>query len=1078
MKKLLSLLFLLKFAVLFAQKPELVVPIGHTDAIQSLVFSPDGNYFLTAANDYTAKLWDINGKELKTYSDNPGRVQQAIFTPDMRAVLIASRFAKLTSLDGELIHEFKGHVNGIWAIDISRNGKFVLTAGGDFNIKLWSIDGKELASLKNHRAKIRSVKFSPDGELILSVSEDSTIMLQDRAGNIRWQITGHNEAVNAADFSPDGKLILTAGSDNRAILWDLDGNQKNLFIGHQDKVNSVAFSSDGTSILTGSSDKRMILWKLDGTKIREFQDIDVINTVSFSSDNKQVACGSDRMTISTWDLESGLEKRYLGASPQTSKSAVSPDGKLLLALGKRYPVIWDLESRSVRTLKIHKDAVYVMKFSANGKQILTGSFDRTVKLWDLKGNLLMNFAGENLHQDIIISADISQDGAYVVSGSRDGIVVLWNKDGEAIHTFEKNEGHITSLSFSPDNNYLIINSDIDNEGVKLWDLRNKRIVKTLKGKFITAASVFFSPDGQYILAATRERSVAIWNLKGELIREFEAHSQSLSSASFSKDGKLILTSSGDKTAKLWTKDGTHLQTYIGHKYFLTSAVFSPDGKKIFTRSGDRTDKIYSIEGKELLTLVSLKEGGWAVSSPSGRFDANLEGINQLYFVQGTELISLDQLRERYEEPGLLSKVMGFNSEPLKEVKGFGHLKLAPKVQLSLNGSTLKVQLTKREGGIGSVNFFIDGSEKIADINPQRKDQVEIDLSRFERFFLAGEKSKIGIVAYDQSGSLESPMASIDFVPEINKSTNTENQSTPSASPSNSYARIFALSIGTGDYSGGESLDLSYAERDAEQMANVLEKASRLLSKKENPDVRILQTCKSCKDDEKLLPSKVNIEKEINRIALESKPQDLFVLYLSGHGKAYQDNWYYLTYEMSNENLTDEEVRKNRAISSVEIKEWLAKIPARKKVLIIDACASGQLNQEFTKGKDIPTSDIRAINRLGKHAGLHIISASTGNQASYEASPYGMGLLTYGLIKGMLGEALRDEQYIEVVQLFNYAENTIPKLASYVGRYQQPTVYRPLDAQVYDIGKVNDEVKQTVNLPKSPKPMFSSAEVPP
>ena len=291
------------------------------------------------------------------------------------------------------------------------------------------------------------------------------------------------------------------------------------------------------------------------------------------------------------------------------------------------------------------------------------------------------------------------------------------------------------------------------------------------------------------------------------------------------------------------------------------------------------------------------------------------------------------------------------------------------------------------------------------------------------------------------------------------------------------ARLFALCVGSGDYSGGTSLDLSYAEQDAQQMGKVLKMAGKELFLTAPPEIRILTTCKDCTNPNKAnFPSKVNIRKTLEEIAEKAEPDDVVLLYLSGHGVTFEDYWYYLTYEMGSSVLTDSMVRQERTISSKELKKWMAKIPARKQVMMVDACASGKLNQDLNllAQKDIPSSQIRALNRLGTRAGLYVISASTADQVSYEASPFGMGLLTYGLMQGMTGGSLRESEYIDVGILFSHAEDQVPKFADYINKVQKPMVYAPEGAESFDIGRVTESVKQSIKLP-APKPIFSKAD---
>ena len=197
------------------------VSMGHKEAIYSGIFSPDGKSILTASDDKTAKLWDLSGKCLVTFSGHSDWVISAVFSPD---------------------------------------GKSILSASGDKTAKLWDLSGKCLATFSGHSNYVYSAVFSPDGKSILTASHDNTAKLWDLSGKCLITFSGHSDWVNSAVFSLDGKSILTASFDKTAKLWDLSGKCLITLAGHSAGVYSAVFSADGKSILTVSFDETAKLW--------------------------------------------------------------------------------------------------------------------------------------------------------------------------------------------------------------------------------------------------------------------------------------------------------------------------------------------------------------------------------------------------------------------------------------------------------------------------------------------------------------------------------------------------------------------------------------------------------------------------------------------------------------------------------------------------------------------------------------------------------------------------------------------------------------------------------------------------
>jgi hypothetical protein len=218
----------------------------------------------------------------------------------------------------------------------------------------------------------------------------------------------------------------------------------------------------------------------------------------------------------------------------------------------------------------------------------------------------------------------------------------------------------------------------------------------------------------------------------------------------------------------------------------------------------------------------------------------------------------------------------------------------------------------------------------------------------------------------------------------------------------------------------------------------------------------------------LPPTRANLEKAFET-ARKCRPTDVLVVYLAGHGVALQeggqDVYCYLTSEartVSRDAFRDPAVRRQYAVTSAELTEWFKKIPALKQVLVLDTCAAGAAASKLIEHRDVSADQIRAIDRLRDRTGFHILMGCASDRVSYEASQYSQGLLTYCLLQGMRGARLRQGEYVDVMDLFQYAADQVPVLARNIGGIQKPLVFAPRGTS-FDIGRLKEEDKKLIPL---------------
>jgi WD40 repeat protein len=285
---------------------------GHTNSVESMTLSNDGQTVLSASHDNTVKLWNLDtGEEMQTFQGHADLVMAAGFSPDGSTVVSGSADNTIKVWDittGEATDTFQEELAGwFYSIAFSPTREHALFSSSADNVpNLWNSEtGNEIGTFKGHDNWVYSVTFSPDGDQALSASEDGTMKVWDIENREEMQSFAVDH-IWAAAFSPDNRQLLTGGDDGTLTLWGVEnGNQLDSFQGHTSRVYAVAFSTDGSQAVSGDADGTIKVWNLtQGKAIKTFSaHPDIVSAIAFVPNNdNQVLSASYDNTLKLWDL--------------------------------------------------------------------------------------------------------------------------------------------------------------------------------------------------------------------------------------------------------------------------------------------------------------------------------------------------------------------------------------------------------------------------------------------------------------------------------------------------------------------------------------------------------------------------------------------------------------------------------------------------------------------------------------------------------------------------------------------------------------------------------------------------------
>jgi WD40 repeat protein len=466
--------------------------------VRDLDFSRDGQRLVSShyAASYQKNLpfflCDLATGECTHLRGIDKHVSSIQFSPDDRFIAAGTGVGMVLlwdALTGRSIGSIEAHVNAIWSLDFSPDGRTLATLGNK-SLKLLHLDSsQELATIPIKQP--RSVKFISNGKsLLVGGVGEWEVRVFDAAGDQEESVfEAHQKRVNAVAFSPGGTTVVTAGQDGIVLQWDWrTGEEKTRSVGPEIAIQDVVYLPRHDAVASACQDRTIRMWSATtGALQKSIQGVNY-SCLAISPDETILAAGVGRSSqdekreLHLWCIETGERlTSFDGFTKPVASVAFSPDGRLLAAGsagddGEDLRIFSVLSSEEHVVLNIPESGFMgtpAVAFSPDSRTLITGHGDNTIRLWDIAACRQMKVLTG--HTGRVTDVAVSPDGRLLASVGLDRTIRLWNwRDGSLQRTLEGHQFGIRSVAFSPDSKRLVSVGGEEVLGgkgeVKIWDL--------------------------------------------------------------------------------------------------------------------------------------------------------------------------------------------------------------------------------------------------------------------------------------------------------------------------------------------------------------------------------------------------------------------------------------------------------------------------------------------------------------------------------------------------------------------------------------------------------------------------------
>jgi WD40 repeat protein len=1063
------------------QNPRLIIQRGNTLNIASIGLSANDSWLVSVGEVGEMLLWDVQtGRQVRTFSGHRQGIHTVNFANSHSTKFITGGWDSLAFVwdiyQEKPIATFQKHKAVVTSVALNKEA--TLAVSGDFNkmVYWWDANtGKEKASFALE-FPLATIKISPDDAWVVAGTVNGKVIVWNAiTQKIQWELQATQVGIQCFNFYQN-KLYISS-MDGSVVSLDLATGTQTQESFHNGMI-LINTSHDGRWGLTTGGynffDNSASYQIIDFQSKKPTQILNILGTApcAISHDASFVATlviDGFKPVVHLYDTQTSrliyALKQY---AIQLSDMTFNKEQSSIWFVGKdSYAKKLNLSNNELTTSEFVADGEYVsVAVHPNGKWIATSGISQS-----REGQFVFFFDAHNgkFVSKVPIPANMINKVIFNPVNTHYAVV----GDGANVFTFDlasqyfepklvnndkDRASFLGSITYSPDGSLLVSAEQFGS--IKFYAVNEGYAFKNAIQTPMQVQNIIFSPNGKYFAVCGFEK-VIIWETTTwTKIQEYSSKDR-WNSLAFSSDNKsLFLGSLFGSLAQMDVSSGIIQKQIQAHENIIMQILPSTDGKNLFTISHDNSLKTWSLPDFQLKTTHAFIRGSgndFLAFTPEGYYMSTKIGAKAAHYVLDNQVYLFDQFDIYYNRPDLLLQKQGFTPPDMLEVYqraankrlkmmgvtnnsqnhffAFDNPKIKWSVQKSLfENVTQKNYVLTFEPELGSLPFErIRITVNGVPISLPNNGKVNFGAQKIE-IELSQGNNLIEVSAFNQKGSESLKLKKEVFY-----------QANPLVKPN-----LYLIALSASQYAD-KQYNLKYAVKDARDWTTTFAGKKELFGK-----IYI----------DTLFDKNYNVQnvEQLTQKLSKATVDDYVLVLATGHGLLdNQGNYFLATYSTNFDNPAE------NGLLYQKLNDILLNTKARQKVLFIDACHSGEVEENPSALQNNPIGNdgyivappnsrgsklrVRAEESIGlqnsfammkllfadlrENAGLNVISAAAGTEFALEGEEWKNGVFTYSMLSGLknnLADANKDGQ-ITVSELQSYLQRRVPELTQ--GR-QNPT----------------------------------------